>query len=552
DTALIVGKVLNYTDDTIRMNTYFDINGTKENSKSINVFNYNVEKYNLTQDSAGTAKITFGLDKGDGYIDGEQRDLNIRINGVERSTASLLSLNNDTTITFLPDSKLAGRTIFITNDPFDLIKRELKNLKEYEYDCNEQAASKIKALLLEKKFLSNLNEKFEGEKELAKYIRKIEKNQNDDGSWGWWEKNAGDKWITGYITETMNLVVASGYRTKAHMKGAAYIKAQLPSMNISDKLEVLNVLASIPYPMDYLAEIDKIKDLNLSRQDQFQYFKLLQSQGQAIELKEVTESFEKGKEGIYWGEQLFNVKVNQLQTSLLAYQILKKAGGNDSLLKETRTYFLNYKNDAKNTIEQANMLQNFLEDMLMESNLKAALVPNITINNSNAGDKYPMEFNFKGDEKIVIAKQGAPVKMYTYEHTVELAPTCSDSVFKISTKFVENGKEVSQLTSGSPVTMEVEVIVRKNSTYVLLEIPIPAACVYGGAVTVRNYNEEYRKQYFDKTSIACRYLKPGRHTFTIQLIPRFEGSYSVLPASVQLMYYPDISNYATAKRILVK
>jgi uncharacterized protein YfaS (alpha-2-macroglobulin family) len=142
--------------------------------------------------------------------------------------------------------------------------------------------------------------------------------------------------------------------------------------------------------------------------------------------------------------------------------------------------------------------------------------------------------------------------MYTYEHTVELAPICSDSVFKISTKFVENGKEVTQLTAGTPVTMEVEVIVRKNSNYVLLEVPIPAACVYGGAVTVKNTNEEYRKQHFDKTSIACRSLKPGRHTFTIQLIPRFEGSYSLLPASAQLMYYPDVSNFAAGKRVIVK
>jgi len=551
DVATINGKVLNYTEEAIGVKTYFDVNGIRKYTADHNPTTFSLDKFNLTYDSVQEIKVTFGLDKGDGYIDGEERKLNVLVNGVKRTSSQLLELNNDTSFVIKPDTSLIGRTLFITNDPFDLIKRELDELKAYNYLCNEQTASKVKALLLEKKFLTNLNEEFKDEKLIRKLIKDLEKNQNDDGSWGWWNKSAGDTWITSYITDAMNLAVASGYRTKSHMKGAAFLKSRLNQMNISDRLEAINSLAAIPYPMDYKVEIDKLSKLNLSLQDHFQYLKLLQSQDSVVNIDTIKNSFEVAKKGIFWGEQLFNVKVNTMQTSLLAYQVLKKAGGNEDLLKKVRTYFLNNKPNTKNTIEQANMLQEFMEDMLVESNLQAALTPEIKINNSIAGTNYPMELKFKPNQEIKFEKTGASVNVYTFEHKIERTPTCSDSLFKVTTKFMEKGKEVTYLTSGEPVTMEVEVIVRKSSQYVLMEIPIPASCSYGGNLPQTNVYEEYRKKYDHMTAIACRNLSAGRHKFYIQLIPRFEGSYSVLPASIGLMYYPDVTYYAPSKTVKV-
>ena len=551
DVVTINGKVLNYTEEAIGVKTYFDVNGIRKYSADQNPTTYSLDKFNLIWDSVQEIKVTFGLDKGDGYIDGEERKLDVLVNGVKRTSAQLLELTNDTVFTLKPDTSLSGRTLFITNDPFDLIKRELDELKAYNYLCNEQTASKVKALLLEKKFLTNLNEEFKEEKLIRKLIKDLEKNQNDDGSWGWWNKSTGDTWITSYVTDAMNLAVASGYRTKAHMNGAAFLKVRLNQMNISDRLEAVNALAAIPYPMDYGEEIGKLSKLNLSLQDHFQYLKLLQSQDSIVNIDTITSSYEVAKKGIFWGEQLFNVKVNTMQTSLLAYQVLKKAGGNDELLKKVRTYFLNYKPNTKNTIEQANMLQEFMEDMLVESNLQAALTPEIKINNSIAGTNYPMELKFKPEQEIKFEKTGAPVNVYTYEHKIERTPTCSDSLFKVSTKFIENSKEVTQLTSGEPITMEVEVIVKKSSQYVLMEIPIPASCSYGGNLPQTNANEEYRKKYDHMTAIACRNLSAGRHKFYIQLIPRFEGSFSLLPTSVGLMYYPDVTYYAPSKTVKV-
>jgi len=54
------------------------------------------------------------------------------------------------------------------------------------------------------------------------------------------------------------------------------------------------------------------------------------------------------------------------------------------------------------------------------------------------------------------------------------------------------------------------------------------------------------------TAIACRNLSAGRHKFYIQLIPRFEGTFSVLPASIGLMYYPDVTYYSPSMLVEVK
>jgi len=303
--------------------------------------------------------------------------------------------------------------------------------------------------------------------------------------------------------------------------------------------------------MDYGLHFSKLNESNLSLQDEFQYIKLRQKRDSSVVLDKILSSYNKGAKGIYWGESVLNIKVNKMQTSLLAYEILKQAGGHDELLKKTRSYFLNYKVKEKNTIEQANMLQQFLADMLKESSLQKAIEGKVVINGKELSPIYPQELNFTANESVKIEKTGAPVQIYSYEHTIETNPICSDTLFKVTTKFYENGKEVTTLTAGTPVTLEVEVITKKSSKYVLIEIPIPAGCSYGGKVPVKHRSEDYREAFKHQTSIACSKLPGGRNKFYVQLVPRFSGSYSLLPANAQLMYYPDVSNYTETRLVKV-
>ncbi len=552
DEAIVTGKVLNYTEDPISMKTYFKINGSETYSNDVTTSSYALDEYSLSGSQNGSLKITYGLDKGDGYIDGEERDLEILTDGVVSSQLNLYKIAGDTSIVWLPDTNLTGRTLFITNEPLDVIKRELLDLKNYQYGCNEQTASKLKALLLEKRLLSNLEEVFKDEKTLVRCLKTLEQNQNKDGSWGWWDQNNSDLWITAYITDAINKAVAEGYRTKAHMQGAAYLKSQLAGLNSSEELEALNVLASIPYPMDYPAHIKKLVSKNLSFQDQLLLTKLQLSQGISVNTDFILEQKKVSENGWYWGEEMLNFSVNTLQTSLLVYDILKIQGGQEETLEKIRTHFLNYKLNARNTIEQATMLDRFMADMVAENSLQDALIPEIKINGAKKGNQFPLQLDFKQEDTVRFEKYGAAVNVYSYEHEETRTPSSVDTIFEISRTFYQDGKKVTELKLAEPTVMEVEVIVRKHAKYVLLELPIPASCSYGGGVPNLHANEEYRKHYKTKTAIACRNLPIGRHKFQVQLIPRFEGAFNVPPAQVGLMYFQDITSYTTTTEIEVR
>lgn len=551
DEAMITGKVLNYTEDPIAMRTYFKVNGTETFTNNIKTATYAIDHYTLEKNSPGMLKIVYGLDKGDGYIDGEERDLEVISDGVASSDLSLFEIQGDTSMTWLPNEQITGRTLFITNQPLDIIKQELEDLKDYQYGCNEQTASKLKALLLEKSLMSNLNEPFKDEKLLVKCLKTLEKNQNKDGSWGWWDQSNGDLWITAYVTDAINKAVSAGYRSKSHMQGSAFLHARISELDISEKLEVLNTLSSIPYPMDYAAQIKNLEQANLSFQDKLLLTKLKLSQGNEVNTDFIFEQQKQAAKGVFWGEQMFDFTVNKMQTSMLVYDILKTLGGHEETLKKIRSHFLNYKVNAKNTIEQSTMLDRFMSDMVAEASLQESFIPEIKINGIKRGNEFPIEIDFKHTDTVKFEKVGAPLKLYSYEHKETRSPLSIDTVFEISRKFYQEGKEVTSLKLAEPLIMEIEVIVRKPSKYVLLELPLPAACSYGGGVPQKNPHEEFRKNYKNKTAIACRNLSVGRHKFQVQLVPRFAGSYNVPPAKVQLMYFQDISSYTPTNTLEV-
>jgi len=550
DSIFITGKILNYTGKSIKINTEFLIDGVSVYSGALSPENSAIEKKMISFSRPDTAKLTYKLDKGDGYIDGEERYLFVSFNGVKQVNSRLIRMKNDTVITIAPSPELFARKLYITNDPLDLVKQEILKVKEYEYGCNEQTASKIKAMLLEKKMVAHLGGEFKDEKELVKYIKLLEDRQNADGSWGWWEKGTSDIWLTIYITDALNRAVADGYRTKSHIKSGTWLKSKIDYLPDNRKLEALNMLASIPFPMEYGKYVNEFQRKRLSFQDSLQFIKFQQSIDSTVSIEPVLRRFVKDPDGIYWGEEFFDIKVNVLQTSMLAYQILKNAGGQEDKLEKTRSYFLNYKKKLNNTIEQATMVETFLADMLKESTLEKELTSNLTINGKVYGKDYPYLVRVQPGEPVKIEKKGSELKMFIQDEEIMKEPTGKDSLMKITSKIMLGGKQTDTLKAGEKASLVIEVIVYKPVEYAFLEIPIPAGCIYKENTSTRY--ETYRKQYKHKTVIACDNLPEGKHRFTVEFVPRFEGKLHLLPAVLQQMYYPDICSYSKGKVVVVK
>ncbi|WP_370589907.1 hypothetical protein [Rufibacter sp. LB8] len=93
--------------------------------------------------------------------------------------------------------------------------------------------------------------------------------------------------------------------------------------------------------------------------------------------------------------------------------------------------------------------------------------------------------------------------------------------------------------------------VKGNASYVMIEVPIPAGCSYD-TKTKWGSNEAHREYFRDKVSIFSNYLYQGHYTFTIKLLPRYKGTYTLNPAKAELMYFPTFFGREALKTVEVK
>ena len=124
-----------------------------------------------------------------------------------------------------------------------------------------------------------------------------------------------------------------------------------------------------------------------------------------------------------------------------------------------------------------------------------------------------------------------------------------DSVFGVHTGFRKEGKEVSFFHSGEKVELLVNVNVRKDADYVMIEVPVPAGCLYAKKDQEGGMHKEFLK---NKVVVFAERLDKGVHVFHIPLESRYNGSYTMNPAKVSLMYFPTFSGREDMKRVLIQ
>lgn len=107
------------------------------------------------------------------------------------------------------------------------------------------------------------------------------------------------------------------------------------------------------------------------------------------------------------------------------------------------------------------------------------------------------------------------------------------------------------LEAGREVSLTLDLEVKNDAEYVMIEVPIPAGCSYASEET--NFRLEVHREYFkEKTSIFCERLKKGNYRFEIRLLPRYSGKYRLNPAKAELMYLPTFYGNNEMKKIVVE
>lgn len=564
DTAFAIGKALNYTSDTISLSTRFAVNEVETAPRSHHIADAATDSVQLSPINSDSLSVKFVVEKPDGYFDGELRSVPVFPKGLERAAGQFFVLEGDTAIVVaLPDS-LGEAVLYARADVLDVVQEDIARLIHYEYDCNEQMASRLKALLAEEQIAAFKGRPFERRAQVARLIDRLEKNRNEHGLWGWWNRSASVYWISNHVVETLAQARSKGYKVQAlprRFAEEAVWELESTASN-ARKLEVLQLMSSFEIPIDYKAYLPFIeKDSTLHPLDRFRLIGLQQRHGlpwQRDSLMAYRQETMLGNVFFSATESELHPSQGTLQLTLAAYRILQSDTSGRTPLRQTdtelrriRNYLLEQRGAGVwlNTYQTAQIVELLTADLKKTGADWRPPVLQLSGAAPREVSQFPFELRLPPGDTLRVQKTGDyPVYLTAYQRYWDEDARASSGHFEVKS-FFAGGSDTLQ--AGKPERLIVEVTATKAAQYVLIEIPIPGSCSYESK-RQPHWGEVHREYFRHKTAIFCERLGVGTYRFEVELLPRYSGVFTLNPAKVELMYFPVFQANAEGRRVRVR
>jgi hypothetical protein len=547
DSAVIIGKRVNYTADKYTISSSFFINGKEKQTtqSQLQPNDASIEDFIVTDEGKDTLSAGFKIESITGFKDGEQRKIPVVKKGIEETIGNFWILQKDTTVLFNAMDNASGITLYAQNNTLDVLLDELDHLRQYPYYCMEQTASKLTGLALERKIRMQLKQSFTNEKELSRLLLKIQKAQLFEGGWAWWENGKANFYISNYVADAL-LQFRDNPLVETNIRNAfLYLQNQLPFLHRGELLAALTTLSEGKFETGYAQYLNTMPFDSLSQHQQWQWVKIKQQQKMNYkeELKKLVDKrIATMLGGVHWGEDVYRWYANDIATTVIAFEVLKNEEAYKNLLPAVMQYFLEKRGRGywRNTVESASILNSILpfvfeqqKDFMQPASLTISGDTNFIINT------FPSKIKLgdKPNMNLRVTKSGGGLVYFTaYQKIFNKAPEPVENNFIIQTGFKKNGITVADIKSGEKVKMIIEVNVLKDADFVMLQIPIPAGCTYADK---NNSDWKVFKEFHkDKMLLFAEYLSKGMHQFEINLEPRYNGRYTLNPVKAELMYFP--------------
>jgi len=558
DTCALIGKLLNYLPDSVIISTGFDVNGdvTKKPQRYIKDALIDTLSVSALSDSM---TIKYTLKREDGYYDGEQRQINVKPIGVEQAVGSFIVMDKDSIVKPVFDKSKSEVILHADAGYLDVLKKETARLIDYKYNCNEQVASKLIALLSDRAIAKYEKTKPVHDNEIKKYIRELLQNQTEYGLWGWWPMSDVNYQFSLHVLQALSQ--AKGQNFNVDLDSVRLAKSYITKLeqnqhkNIETDIALLKMLKTFDCVADYGFYLEKIQTVKQkSLNNKLQIMEIQQMSHLPFDttiLKSAQHNTVLGNVFYSDGAKQDKMSTSDIQNTLIAYRIIRAMGNQDTLLVKINRYLLENKQQICywNTYETAQILQTILPDMLKidDKNEKTLLIISGSVNKTIS--EFPATIKLNSDDNIQIDKKGkAPVYLTTYQHYWNDYPQLKKSDFIINTYF-ENSAKI--LKAGRVIKLIVELEVKKEADYVMINVPIPASCVYDSKPQ-SHYKGEYREHFKTETNIYCEKLKAGKYLYEISLLPKFSGVFTLNPAKVELMYFPTFNANNELRKVRVE
>lgn len=559
DSCSLIGKVLNYFPDSAMVTTEFDLNGENKVFPERICKDAIIDTINVVAND-DSMKVKYMLRNRAGYIDGEQRKIGLESAGIDEVYGNFVVLDKDST--YKPEFNKNGSqaTIYASAGYSDFIEKDIADLVNYKYDCNEQLASKLIARLSERKIAQDKKLEYKSDADIKKLISKLLKNQKSTGLWGWWPGSNVNYSFSVHIMTALSEAKNQGFivdidETELARNLVTYLE-QSKHENIDTDLAVLKILQLFHCAVDfktYLNELDMVKNKSLNNKltmielRQFNHLPYDTTVLKSFEHKDALGNiFYRDK--VESGNDIFD---NDVQNTLIAYRVIREQNIQDTLLQKIRNYLIDVRKEFKyqNTYQIAQIIETILPDITNnvgseKVKLKISGSENLVV------DKFPFIMPIKPDADVILTKLGEnQLYISTYQHYLNSKPAVkTNDNFEITTHF---DNDENHLEAGKPVRLLVDLNVKRDAGYVMITVPIPGSCTYESSKNINLNKDSYREYFKNITNIYCENLKEGKYTYEINLIPRFSGSYCLNPAKVELMYFPSNNAHEGIKRVLI-
>ena len=560
DSINVLGKLMNYTPMEETGIRKFSYNGKELRNSTVKFKNSLIDTLGIVVKSKDSLNFEYTLAQENGYFDGERRKIPVFEAGVKETKGYFSALLRDTIINYAFDKNLGKITLRAEASVFPTLLDEISKLRNYEYLCNEQLASKLKSLLLEKRVRKYLDQKFNHEKDIAFILKKLQQNRKPQGTWGWWQNTEEQMWISLHVVEALLQAEKEGYAVDLNKPLLQrYLVAKLtdePDYNDIQVIKLLHLLDGKNYIKDWVLALEekerkrdeglsaevlalKQREIKVSTYSLLEMMELKQMAGLKIDLSVLTKLKKQTMFGsIYWGEESIRFWDNSIQNTILAYRILKNAGGYDNELEKIALYFLEQRKDGqwRNTYEASLILETILPAFISTNDKREPASIKV---NEQVITQFPFDSVIANPTDLMVEKKGKSAVYFTaYQQFQNATPKKVEKDFKVSSSLLQNGGIVTKLKAGTLAKLKVEVELKADADYVMIEIPIPAGCSYENKIQNFWGVETHREYFKNKTSIFCTKLKQGKYSFEIDLMPRYSGSYVLNPARAEMMYFP--------------
>ncbi|MCR5889880.1 carboxypeptidase-like regulatory domain-containing protein [Hymenobacter sp. J193] len=586
DRPQVIGKTLNYLPDTAQVTTSFQVGAGPVRTQQHRVATAVLDTLTFTAPlDADSVAVRFSLTQPNGYQDGELRQLPVLPVGTRERVGSFAVLTAaDTTLTFPARPELGPVTVRLESSPLPVVFEEIRHVLGYGYLCNEQAASKLQALLLEQRLREGLDQPFRGGRDVQQLIRHLLRGRHQpEGLWGTWPASPVSAWATLHVMEALQQAEKQGYKVALDKDPLRrYLLTQLDEafadaavrQNLresapgaffrspDDRIRLLQLLHGLGAQPDFPALVQRLEREQRGRQPLDRYLALTnlrQQLGMPYQL-DTLRRYRLRSElgGVFFADTLRpgtfyrHLLPDRLGNTLLAYRLLRARGGQEQELLRIRTYLLQQRSFGghwASTYEAAQILATIGPELVVPAS--GGLLARTQLSGSLTQEvgQFPFEAKVPATAgPLTLRKQGGlPVYATAYQTFWNPAPAAVATPFTVRTRLAGQEGTRIRLKAGQPTELEATVDVPAEARYVLLEVPIPAGCSYGEKTTGNSF-EVHREYLRHQVGIFIDVLPVGRHTFRIALQPRYRGRYTLNPAKAELMYFPTRFGRSASKQ----